>query len=74
MDATSVKMSTHDKFVKVEYVVKGQNKKTGSFSMPHVNYYFEYKNKWVDVHISKLPYKGSDEALFKNFTDTLNYK
>jgi len=60
----SVKISHEQKFVKVEYVTAG---------MPNVNYYFAFKGRWVDLHISKLPFAKKDEALFVAFGGQLAY-
>jgi hypothetical protein len=64
IDEKSVKAEMKEGFVKVSYT---------TLDMPNANYYFAYKDKWVDVHISKsVPTKG-DEALFADFEQALSY-
>ncbi len=41
--------------------------------MRNVNYYFAFRDRWVDVHISKLPFAQEDEKLFAAFDKTLSY-
>jgi len=61
----SIKVEKKEKFVKVSYL-------TGP--MPNVNYYFINKGRWVDVHISKLPFGKEDEPLFAAFEKALSYR
>lgn len=64
IDERSIKTETTAEFVKVSYT---------SLDIPNVNYYFAYKGKWVDVHISKSPARKDDEKLFSDFEQTLSY-
>ena len=42
--------------------------------MPNVNYYFAFKGRWIDVHISKLPRGRDDEQIFAAFEKNLSYQ
>jgi hypothetical protein len=39
----------------------------------HVHYYFVYREKWVDVHISIIVPTKEDEAIFAAFDKSLRY-
>jgi hypothetical protein len=64
IDERSIRTETKANFVKVSYT---------SLSIPNVNYYFAFKGKWVDVHISKAPFTKEDETLFTAFEEVLTY-
>ena len=64
IDEKSVKAEMKGGFVKVSYT---------SVEMPNVNYYFAFKDRWVDVHISKSVPSKDDEALFAQFEEALSY-
>ncbi|HEY3932423.1 MAG TPA: hypothetical protein VGM58_08640 [Verrucomicrobiae bacterium] len=65
VDASSVRVEKKEKFVIVAYTVQGQ---------PNANYYFAYKGRWVDVHISKWPFDAeADGKLFAKFEEYLSY-
>ena len=60
----SVKVERKAKFVIVAYIAQG---------VPHANYYFAYKGRWVDVHIAKWPFEAQDGRLFTEFEEHLSY-
>ena len=64
IEEDSVKVERNEKFVKVSYRLG---------PMPNVNYYFAYKGRWIDLHISKLPFAKEDEKLFASFDQLLAY-
>ncbi|HXJ55321.1 MAG TPA: hypothetical protein VNU68_01535 [Verrucomicrobiae bacterium] len=64
IEQDSIKVERNQKFVKVSYRIG---------PMPNVNYYFAYKGRWVDLHISKLPFAKDDEKLFASFDQLLAY-
>jgi hypothetical protein len=64
IDEKSIKAETKGKFVKVTYT---------ALNFPNVNYYFAFKGKWVDVHLSKAPFAKGDEKLFADFEEALTY-
>jgi hypothetical protein len=64
IEEDSIKVERNQKFVKVSYRIG---------PMPNVNYYFAYKGRWVDLHISKLPFAKDDEKLFASFDQLLAY-
>lgn len=39
----------------------------------NVNYYFSYRGKWVDVHLSAIQPGPEDEEVFKTFDSSLSY-
>jgi hypothetical protein len=64
VEEKSVKTEKQDKFVKVSYT---------TLDVPNVNYYFSYKGRWVDVHISKTSFTKEDEKRFADFETILSY-
>ena len=64
IDQDSIKIERNPKFVKVSYRIG---------PMPNVNYYFAYKGRWADLHISKLPFAKEDEKLLASFEQSLSY-
>jgi hypothetical protein len=65
VDANSMRIEKKAKFVIVAYTVQGQ---------PNANYYFAYKGRWADVHISKWPFEAdADRRLFTEFEEYLSY-
>src|SRR3954471_211657 len=64
IEEKSVKTEKQDKFVKVSYT---------TVDIPNVNYYFSYKGRWVDVHISKTGFTKEDEKRFADFESILSY-
>ena len=69
IDQQSVQTAKGDKGVKVTYVCQA-----GNDTMPNVNYYFAFKGRWVDVHVSKLPVANGDERIFEAFGNGLSYQ
>ncbi len=63
IDGESVKAEKKQKFVKVSYTVLG---------IHNVNFYFVFKDRWIDVHLSKAPFGDDDEKLFAEFEDRLH--
>jgi hypothetical protein len=61
----SIKTQVLGKFVKVSYT---------SLNIPNVNYYFAFKGRWVDVHISKSRFTKGDEKFFADFEEVLSYE
>jgi len=61
IDQSTVEIEETKDFVKVSYRLRGKYKGT-AIDMPNINLYFEYQGKWVDVHISKLPFEDEDSA------------
>jgi hypothetical protein len=71
IDASSIKVTKGSKFVRVAYrfdVGQGTDNKNRQ-----VNYYFVYKDRWIDVHISKMPLADADEKVFDAFDKALTY-
>jgi hypothetical protein len=64
MDQKSIRTETNGNFVKVAYSLSG---------IPNVNYYFAFKGKWVDVHISKSSATSEANRLFADFEQVLAY-
>jgi hypothetical protein len=66
IDPRTVKVEkSSDKFVKVSYL---------TMSIQNANYYFAYKGKWVDVHVSQTPLRSGDEkAILAEFDQALSY-
>jgi hypothetical protein len=58
IDEKSVKTETKEKFVKVSYT---------SLDIPNANYYFAFKDRWIDVHIS------GNRKWFADFEAQLSY-
>jgi hypothetical protein len=64
IEEKSVKTEKQDKFVKVSYT---------TLDIPNVNFYFSYKGRWVDVHISKTGFTKEDAKRFADFESILSY-
>jgi hypothetical protein len=72
IDASSIKVTKTAKFVKVAYRFDlGQADKDAKNRQ--VNYYFFFKDRWIDVHISKMPLAESDDKVFDAFERALAY-
>ena len=72
IDASSIKVTKTAKFVKVAYRFDlGQTDKDAKNRQ--VNYYFYFKDRWIDVHISKMPLADVDDKLFDAFEKALAY-
>jgi hypothetical protein len=72
IDASSIQVTKTAKFVKVAYRFDlGQADK--DTKNRQVNYYFFFKDRWIDVHISKMPLAESDDKLFDAFEKALAY-
>src|SRR5262245_41947463 len=68
----SVQSAETPKYVRVQYdiVTKFQGQ---PIRQRHVHYYFVYREKWVDVHISIIVPTTEDEKIFAAFDRTLRY-
>ena len=72
IDASSIKVTKTAKFVKVAYRFDlGQIDKDAKNRQ--VNYYSFFKDRWIDVHISKMPLADVDDKLFDAFEKALAY-
>ena len=73
IDQKSVQISNNSYFYRVEYVTitlfKGEK-----FRQKHVNYYFVFKGRWMDLHISVFEPKSTDEEIFRRFDQGLRYE
>jgi uncharacterized repeat protein (TIGR01451 family) len=64
IDQKSVHVENKEKFAKVSYT---------TLDIANANYYFAFKGKWVDLHVSK-PARGTPaDALFADFETRLSY-
>lgn len=70
--STVVTMKEKD-FVKVSYRIRGKER-ASKFDVPNINLYFEYKGKWIDVHISKFPFKDAGQKVLDGFVKSLKYE
>lgn len=70
IDQDSVKMTKAANFVKVSYQMDMGNKTKG----PHVNYYFAFQGRWIDVHVSRFPPGDDDDRLLAAFEKSLTYQ
>jgi hypothetical protein len=64
IDERSIRIETLARFVKVSYT---------SLNIPNVNYYFAFKGRWVDVHISKSHFISGDDKFLADFEEALSY-
>jgi len=73
IDQPSVKVMKTDRFVKVSYVSKVAegNKETAT---SNVNYYFRFKGRWVDVHVSRYPPRKDDDEVLAAFEKSISYR
>ncbi len=72
IDQATVVTKQEKGFVKVSYRVRGEQRGI-KFDIPNIHLYFEYKGKWIDVHISKFPFKESDQKLLDDFIKSLKF-
>ena len=72
IDKGSVSFSETVKYSRVQYdlVSTFQGK---PFRMTNVNYYFIFRDRWVDVHISISDPKLEDQEIFNTFDSSLSY-
>jgi hypothetical protein len=68
----SVATSETPKYVRVQYDIATQFQGQ-PIRQRHVHYYFVYREKWVDVHISIIVPTREDEAIFTAFDKSLRY-
>lgn len=61
IDEKSIKTETKEKFVKVTYTC---------LDIPQVNYYFAFKGRWIDVHLSR---PAPAEKVFADFEQRFSY-
>jgi hypothetical protein len=73
IDQSTVVIEKEKEFVKVSYRIRGEERGT-KFDVPNINLYFEYKGKWIDVHISKFPFKDPEQKVLDGFVKSLKYK
>jgi hypothetical protein len=73
IDQDSVKVVKSDDYVQVAYeIVVGEGDK--ALRVRNVNYYFAYKGRWTDVHVSLFPPKETDEGILQQFSESLKYQ
>ena len=65
LERSTVKVERKAKFVKVSYM---------TVDVQNVNFYFAYKDRWIDVHLSKSPFTEADEKLFADFEERLSWE
>ena len=70
--ASSVKHTSSKTFERVQYTIPGEYQ-GARFTQANVNYFFAYKGKWMDVHISIIEPKGDDVQLLQQLDNTLAY-
>jgi hypothetical protein len=70
IEEDSVKTEKTDNYVKVSYDLTVGKDETS----PHVNYYFVFKDRWIDVHVSRFPSAADDKEIFAAFEKSLTYK
>jgi len=70
IDKLSVETGSNAKFHRVQYTM---NSKDQAFTVKHVNYYFAFEGKWIDVHISITNPTARDRGLIAAFDKGLGY-
>ncbi len=73
IDQASARFEKSGRFVKVSYQVAGGEGEKVQKSY-NVNYYFVYKGRWVDVHVSKVVGGENDAQVFAAFERGLSYQ
>jgi hypothetical protein len=68
----SVQSSETPSYVRVQYDIVTQFQGQ-PIRQRHVHYYFVYRGKWVDVHISVIVPTKEDEEIFAAFDRSLRY-
>jgi hypothetical protein len=72
IDQKSVVMSSTPKYVRVQYDIHA-DMKGEDITQRNVNYYFAFRGRWVDVHISFVEPTKADDAIFTRFDESLTY-
>ena len=68
----SVTISSRGKYVRVQFDTRSE--RGGSrIQLRNVHYFFAYRGRWVDIHISVKEPSGGDEDIFRAFDETLAY-
>jgi hypothetical protein len=72
IDILSIQRSETPRYVRVQYstTIKFQGQ---TIRQKHVNYYFAFQGKWVDVHISVGTPTAKDDQIFSAFDQGLSY-
>ena len=73
IDIPSIATTETPEYVRVQYL-STLNFQGEPFRQKHVNYYFAFGGKWVDVHISIINATSSDESILKTFDQSLSYR
>jgi len=68
----TVTMSEGQSFVRVQYDILAPFE-GGQIRQRNVNYYFAFRDRWIDVHISVIKPTADDDALFAAFDKSLRY-
>ena len=73
VDQKTVKVTKTDRYVKVSYSIKVRDgdKEVAS---PHVNYYFAFQDRWMDVHTSRYPPGKDDDDVLGMFEKSISYR
>ena len=64
----SISFSENDRYARVQC-----DTRASGILQTHVNYYFAFRDKWVDVHISLADPTPEDQQIFETFDKTLRY-
>lgn len=70
IDKLSVETSRNAKFHRAQYTMKSADQ---VFTVKHVNYYFAFEGKWVDIHISITNPTAKESGLIEAFDKGLGY-
>ena len=72
IDKETIEVRESERYVRVQYDIVSEFQ--GELIRgTHINYYFAYRDKWIDVHISIIKPNQDDEKIFSAFDDSLNY-
>ena len=68
----TISVSERPAFVRVQYdlEIPFEGKK---IRQRNVNYFFAYRGRWIDVHISVIEPTPQDQAIFDRFDSSLSY-
>lgn len=70
--APSVKHTSSKTFERVQYTATGEFQ-GAKFTQANVNYFFAYKGKWMDVHVSVIEPNDGDAQLLQQLDNTFAY-
>jgi len=74
IDQSTVVIENKKEFVKVSYRIKGEFRSGVKFDVPNIALFIEYEGMWINIHISKYPFKKEDQRILDGFVKSLKFE